>query len=161
MAILSHRPESVALNASHSRQLNPLILGRGSHRTRHVVFTLGDARSFSGLTSKIPPLGSMLSFDADVKKTSARHQVKSASRVTSQRVWRPVWVHTGTHVSGSSSGSVPWCILLLGPRGEPQHHEVDPNAGDRVKQCYTREPLKLSCFLRPRGQRQADFAATF
>ncbi len=32
------------------------------------VFTLSDARSFSGLTSKIPPLGSMLNFDADVKK---------------------------------------------------------------------------------------------
>ncbi len=37
------------------------------------VFTLGDARSFSGLTSKIPPLGSVLNFDADVKKTTARH----------------------------------------------------------------------------------------
>ncbi len=32
------------------------------------VFTLGDARSFSGLTSTIPPLGSMLKFDAGVKK---------------------------------------------------------------------------------------------
>ncbi len=32
------------------------------------VFTLGDARLFSGLTSKIPLLGSMLNFDADVKK---------------------------------------------------------------------------------------------
>ncbi len=32
--------------------------------TSMVVFTLGDARSFSGLTSKIPPLN----FDADVKK---------------------------------------------------------------------------------------------
>ncbi len=34
------------------------------------VFTFGDARSFSGLASKIPPL---LNFDADVKKTTARH----------------------------------------------------------------------------------------
>ncbi len=38
------------------------------------VSTLGDARAFSELTSKIPPLGSMLNFDADVKKTTARHQ---------------------------------------------------------------------------------------
>ncbi len=30
------------------------------------VFTLGDARSFHALTSKIPPLGSILKFDADV-----------------------------------------------------------------------------------------------
>ena len=35
---------------------------------RDRVFTLGDTRSFSGLTSKIPPLDSMLNFDADVKK---------------------------------------------------------------------------------------------
>ncbi len=38
------------------------------------VFTLGDAQSFVGLTSKIPPLGSMLKFDADVKNMTARHQ---------------------------------------------------------------------------------------
>ncbi len=37
------------------------------------VFTLGDVRSFLGLTSKNPPLGSMLNFDADVKDTTARH----------------------------------------------------------------------------------------
>ncbi len=41
------------------------------------VFTLGDARSFSGLTSKIPPLGSVLKFDTDVKKTTARQQCKN------------------------------------------------------------------------------------
>ncbi len=41
------------------------------------VFTLGDARSFSGLTSKIPPLGSMLNFDGDVKKTTARHHCEN------------------------------------------------------------------------------------
>ncbi len=38
------------------------------------VFTLGDTRSFFGLASKIPPLGSMLNFDVDVKKTTGRHQ---------------------------------------------------------------------------------------
>ena len=37
------------------------------------VFTLGDARSFSGLASINPPLGSNLNFDADVKKTTVRH----------------------------------------------------------------------------------------
>ncbi len=30
------------------------------------VFTLGDAQSIVGLTSKIPPLGPMVNFDADV-----------------------------------------------------------------------------------------------
>ncbi len=37
------------------------------------VFTLGDARSLFGLTSKIPSIGSMLNFDADVKEMTARH----------------------------------------------------------------------------------------
>ncbi len=41
------------------------------------VFTQGDARSFFGLTSKISPLGSMLNFDADVKKMTARHQYEN------------------------------------------------------------------------------------
>ncbi len=46
------------------------------------VFTLGDARSFfGGLASKNPSLGSLSNFDADVKKTTARHYsyVKTAS----------------------------------------------------------------------------------
>ncbi len=38
---------------------------------------LGDAPSFWVLTSKMTPLGSMLSFDADVKKTTARHQCEN------------------------------------------------------------------------------------
>ncbi len=41
------------------------------------VFTLGDAQSLQGLTSKIPALGWMLNFDADVKKMTARHQCES------------------------------------------------------------------------------------
>ncbi len=41
------------------------------------VFTLSDARSFSGLTSKIPPLSSMLNFDTDVKNSTARHQCEN------------------------------------------------------------------------------------
>ncbi len=41
------------------------------------VFILGDAQSFLGQTSKIPPFTSMLKFDADVKNTSARHQCEN------------------------------------------------------------------------------------
>ncbi len=37
------------------------------------VCILGDAWSFLALTSKIPPLSAMFNFDADVKKTTARH----------------------------------------------------------------------------------------
>ncbi len=44
-----------------------------------VVFTLGDAWTFSGSTSKMSRLGSMLNFDADVKKTTARHQCETRS----------------------------------------------------------------------------------
>ncbi len=79
---------------SAAPQLKALLLIRGSLRGRprpflgggciqeagrmeiEGVITLGahDVRSFSGLTSKIPPLGSASNFDADVKKTTARHQ---------------------------------------------------------------------------------------
>ncbi len=44
------------------------------------VFTLSDARSFSGLTSKMTPLGPMLNFDADVKNTKARHECENRFR---------------------------------------------------------------------------------
>ncbi len=52
------------------------MLGTGQVHTEgtdtQAVFTLSDARSFLtsafGLSSTIPPLGSMLNFDADVKK---------------------------------------------------------------------------------------------
>ncbi len=49
------------------------------HRsTGEGVFTLRDTWSFFfGLTSKILPLGSMLNFDADFKKTTARHQCEN------------------------------------------------------------------------------------
>ncbi len=40
-----------------------------------VVSILSDARSFSGLTSNIPPFGSMLNLDVDVKETTARHPI--------------------------------------------------------------------------------------
>ncbi len=46
------------------------------------VFTLGDAQSFSELTSTIPPQGSMLNFDADVKNMTARHQCENRQTVT-------------------------------------------------------------------------------
>ncbi len=44
------------------------------------VFTSGDARSLSGLTSKVLPLGSMFNFDADIKRTTARHQCENNFR---------------------------------------------------------------------------------
>ncbi len=43
------------------------------------LFTVGDARSFCGLTSKITPLGSMFNFDADVKRRLRVTDVKTAS----------------------------------------------------------------------------------
>ena len=50
-------------------------LSAWTHRQKGFThWPLGDTRSFSGLTSRILPLGSMLNFDADVKKTTARHQ---------------------------------------------------------------------------------------
>ncbi len=40
-------------------------------------FILGEAWSFSGLTSKIQPLHFMLKFDADVKQSTTRHQCEN------------------------------------------------------------------------------------
>ncbi len=49
-------------------------LKRKAYVCRKVLgdFTLGDMLLFAGLTSKIPPLGSMINFDADVKKKRPR-----------------------------------------------------------------------------------------
>ncbi len=63
------------------------IQGRRSKNERaHTegVFTLSDAPPFSGLTSKIPLLGSMLNFDADVKNMTARHQYENRLRLRVQ-----------------------------------------------------------------------------
>ncbi len=64
-----------------SQSLTPLgnvtINSEKSQMFAFGVLTLGDARSFSGLTSKIPPLGSMINFDADVKNTTVRHQCEN------------------------------------------------------------------------------------
>ncbi len=49
---------------------------RGFH-TEWGVSTLLDARSFFRLTKKIPPLGSMLTFDVDVKKRPHVTNVKT------------------------------------------------------------------------------------
>ncbi len=62
----SHRSKTQPVNSCPCLQRN---LPEG-------VFTLGDAWSFSGLTSKIPPLGSMLNFDADVKNVRASPMCK-------------------------------------------------------------------------------------
>ncbi len=72
------------------------------HGTGEGVFTLGDARSFSGLTSKIPPLDSMLNFDADVKKTTARHQCENRLTLLTELRPAPVEQH-GTDTHGTAS----------------------------------------------------------
>ncbi len=51
----------------------------GFDATHQGVSTLSDAWSFYGLTSNIPPLGSTLNFDADVKKTTTPHQCENCS----------------------------------------------------------------------------------
>ena len=77
------------------RRAGPQVPGEGSKKAgphtpldspvSQGVFTLLDARSFSGLTSKISPLGSMLNFDADVKKTTARLQCENRVR---RKYWK-------------------------------------------------------------------------
>ncbi len=52
-----------------------------SLRMRHALCASKDAVSFWGLASKIPPLGSTLNFDADVKKRPRVTNVKNATRV--------------------------------------------------------------------------------
>ncbi len=54
---------------------NPLTLV--SNAKAQGLFTLGDTRSFSGLTSKIPPLGAMLNSDADFNNMTVRHQCEN------------------------------------------------------------------------------------
>ncbi len=49
------------------------------------VFKLDDAQSFSGLTSKILPLGALLNFDADVNNMTARHQCESSFKFGRRR----------------------------------------------------------------------------
>ncbi len=71
--------KSRCFGTQHCRQTklgnaSRVTVGAGSVRVLNEgVSTLSDARSRFALTSKIPPLGSMLNFDANVKKTSARH----------------------------------------------------------------------------------------
>ncbi len=84
------------------------------------VFTLSDARSFFGLTSKIPPLGSLLNFDADIKKMIARHQCENRfprSKLTSLEV---TWF---CHVV-LSRGSVTWFCHVVLSRGRVTHRSV-------------------------------------
>ena len=54
-----HGLKGAGSESLYSKTTNVLTLG---------VFTLGDARSIFGLTSKIPSLESMLNFDAGVKQ---------------------------------------------------------------------------------------------
>ncbi len=67
------------------------------------VFILGDARSFFAVASKIPPLGPMLNFDADVIETTSRHQRKnrlrsSATHVEDERGDDAERLEAGAHV---------------------------------------------------------------
>ncbi len=72
-------------------------------RTHKAFSTLGDARSFSGLTSKLSPLGSMLKFDADVNKRPCVSQCESIT--TSERALqnstspRPALTHNPRRLS--------------------------------------------------------------
>ncbi len=52
------------------------------NRVRWGFFTLGDARSRLGLTSKIPPLGAMLNFWRRRQKVTARHQCGNGCRLS-------------------------------------------------------------------------------
>ncbi len=63
------------------------------------LFTLGDALSFSGLTSTVSLLGSMLNFDAHVKKRPLVTKVKTPS------AWC-IWAEWSGCVAGLSSARV-------------------------------------------------------
>ena len=72
---LSTDSECEVVESEKSKRLrarSPVPCGRDSASTPEGVSTSSDARSFFGLTSKIPPLDSMLNFDADVKKIRPR-----------------------------------------------------------------------------------------
>ncbi len=77
------RPAQEELGRRASQHCGPTTAVTYAHcrpdaqRARKGVFILGDARSFSMLTSTIPPLGSTLNFDADVKKRPRITNVKT------------------------------------------------------------------------------------
>ncbi len=48
-----------------------------TRRRSRIKILKGFSHCFFGLTSKFPPLGSMLNFDADVKNTTMRHQCEN------------------------------------------------------------------------------------
>ncbi len=69
---------------------------------------MGDARSFSGLRSKISPLGSMLNFDADVKK---RRPCVTNMKTASVSVNLP---QTQIKLSRTRSRRTPYLLRRLG-----------------------------------------------
>ncbi len=74
-------PPQVSVLRRRSRPLASAMTQRVTHPActgLQGVFTSDDARSFPELTSKIPPLGSMLNFDADDKERPRVTNVKTA-----------------------------------------------------------------------------------
>ncbi len=102
------------------RKPNSLKALRGVHTVclRSRLFTLGDSRSLFGLTSKIPPLGPMLNFDAGVTKNNRASLMKT----TSSSLSLVLFVDTGTNehrlqCEPSYSGAVqPVCLKGNFPR---------------------------------------------
>ncbi len=108
------KDNSAGLTAAPSSQRES-----ASHCMRQGVSTLGDAWSFSGLTSKIPPLGSMLNFDADVKKKIARHQCcETASRTLPLSIKIAV-VFSARHCTSVLDSAVFWCRSCGRARAPP------------------------------------------
>ncbi len=81
-----------------------MVLALKGFRTMMGVFTLGDARSFSGLT-----------FDADVKKTTARHQCENRLKIV-----KTLKFEVGSNVKISQSRSLPPLTL--------DHQVLDPES---------------------------------
>ncbi len=81
------------------------------------VFTLGDTWSFSGLTSKIPPQGSMLNFDADVNKN--RPRVTNVKK-PSESFQIGSLAHTGPRPFSRRS----WVLGLVRSPFRAKHHVV-------------------------------------
>ncbi len=86
------------------------------------VFKLGDARPFSGLTSKIPPKGLTLNFDADVKQTTTRHSCceNRFSPVCEQVWWGASGIFT-LHDTWSFSG----LTSTIPPLGQTLNFDAD------------------------------------
>ncbi len=123
----------VQLNKNVSVRPTYMRWCRAGHRTnrRQEIFTLGDARSFSGLTSNIPTLGSMSNFDADVRKLTAHHQCENRLSV-----WRPDALNPNFPLYSVGTQRRPCCptvlVWLIAYRGRsgPDHAPHPTGAQD-------------------------------